>query len=230
MKPTPVTSVALEVPVQSDVLLQLLDQQIPQPDRLHALCWFAAHQSAFALAGTPPQPIRCRCRILSCRRGKLAVCGRIINLFQARKRCSFPSTCCRRRNACKQHRDSRDRSPSAICRLPPFDAGSAESITTSAWRDSRACHRTCPVRRKRSLRASSRQPPGVRSLDRESRPMSPIPSWAPVIAADSERAAVIRSCPAADFCEETQSVRGLPRVATDCALASAGCRDPSGDS
>ncbi len=55
MEPMPVTSVDLEVPVQSDVLLQLFDQQVPQPDRLHALCPFAAHPLAFALAGQSPE-------------------------------------------------------------------------------------------------------------------------------------------------------------------------------
>ena len=55
MEPAPVTSIDLEVPVQSDVLLQLLDQQVPHPDRLHALGQFAAHQSVFAMACPPPQ-------------------------------------------------------------------------------------------------------------------------------------------------------------------------------
>jgi hypothetical protein len=55
MEPMPVTSVDLEVPVQSDVLLQLFDQQVPQPDRLHALCPFAAHPLAFALARQSPE-------------------------------------------------------------------------------------------------------------------------------------------------------------------------------
>jgi hypothetical protein len=51
MEPVPVTSLKLEVPVQSDVLLQLFDQQVPQPDRLHALRPFAARPSSLALAG-----------------------------------------------------------------------------------------------------------------------------------------------------------------------------------
>jgi hypothetical protein len=46
----PVTHVAFKVQPQSDVLLELLDQQIPQPDRLHALRLFAAHQASFDLA------------------------------------------------------------------------------------------------------------------------------------------------------------------------------------
>jgi hypothetical protein len=46
----PVTHVTFEVQPQSDVLLELLDQQIPQPDRLHALRPFAAHQATFDLA------------------------------------------------------------------------------------------------------------------------------------------------------------------------------------
>jgi hypothetical protein len=55
MEPAPVTSIDLEVPAQSDVLLQLLDQQVPHPDRLHALGPFAAHPSVFTLACPPPQ-------------------------------------------------------------------------------------------------------------------------------------------------------------------------------
>ena len=57
MEPAPVTSVELEVPLQSDVLLQLLDQQMPHPDRLHALGAFSACQSDLALACAPPQPL-----------------------------------------------------------------------------------------------------------------------------------------------------------------------------
>ena len=57
MEPAPVTSIDLEVPVQSDVLLQLLDQQVPHPDRLHALGQFAAHHPVFAMACPPPQQI-----------------------------------------------------------------------------------------------------------------------------------------------------------------------------
>jgi len=55
MQPAPVTSVEREVSLQSDVLLQLLDQQVPHPDTLHALSQFAAHQSAFVVACQPPQ-------------------------------------------------------------------------------------------------------------------------------------------------------------------------------
>ena len=55
MAATPVTSVELDVPLQSDVLLQLLDQQMPQPDRLHALEAFSAHPSDWAFASLPPQ-------------------------------------------------------------------------------------------------------------------------------------------------------------------------------
>ena len=57
MDPGPITSVALEVSPQSDVLLQLLDQQVPHPDRLHALSLFAAYPQAFALACPPPQQL-----------------------------------------------------------------------------------------------------------------------------------------------------------------------------
>jgi hypothetical protein len=57
MEPAPVTSVELEVSLQSDVLLQLLDQQIPHPDRLYALTQFAAQQSALVFAGLPREQI-----------------------------------------------------------------------------------------------------------------------------------------------------------------------------
>ena len=50
MKPAPVTSVALKIQLQSEVLLQLLDQQVPHPERMLSLGQFAAHQPAFALA------------------------------------------------------------------------------------------------------------------------------------------------------------------------------------
>jgi len=51
MEPVPVTSVELKVPVESDVLLELFDQQVPHPDRLHALHPFAAQQFTFSPAG-----------------------------------------------------------------------------------------------------------------------------------------------------------------------------------
>jgi hypothetical protein len=60
MEAAPVTSVKLEVPIDSDVLLQLLDQQMPQLDRLYALGQFAAHQSSGALALPPPQQVMSR--------------------------------------------------------------------------------------------------------------------------------------------------------------------------
>ena len=43
MEPAPVTNVVLEVPLQSDVLLELLDQQIPRPDWLYELASLRAH-------------------------------------------------------------------------------------------------------------------------------------------------------------------------------------------
>jgi len=55
MQPAVVTSVELEVPLQSDVLLQLLDQQMPHPDQLHELGSFAAHKPALAPACPLPQ-------------------------------------------------------------------------------------------------------------------------------------------------------------------------------
>ncbi|MBZ5635775.1 MAG: hypothetical protein LAO55_21815 [Acidobacteriia bacterium] len=54
MEPAPATKVVLEVPPQSDVLVELLDQQVPHPDRLHALSQFVAHQPAWAVACPPP--------------------------------------------------------------------------------------------------------------------------------------------------------------------------------
>jgi hypothetical protein len=54
MDPAPVTSVELEVPIQSDVLLQLLDQQVPHPDQMHELAPFAAHPLEWVLAGPAP--------------------------------------------------------------------------------------------------------------------------------------------------------------------------------
>jgi hypothetical protein len=55
MEPKPVTAVELEVPLQSDVLLELLDQQVPHPDRLQALGQFAARPAVFAVACPPTQ-------------------------------------------------------------------------------------------------------------------------------------------------------------------------------
>ncbi|MBZ5674161.1 MAG: hypothetical protein LAP61_07930 [Acidobacteriia bacterium] len=55
MEPAVVTSVELEVPLQSDVLLQLLDQQMPHPDQMQELGSFAAHQQAWVPACPPPQ-------------------------------------------------------------------------------------------------------------------------------------------------------------------------------
>ena len=51
MEPAPAIHVALDVPLQSDELVALLDQQVPRPDRLLALSQFAAHQPALALLG-----------------------------------------------------------------------------------------------------------------------------------------------------------------------------------
>src|SRR6185369_1276968 len=54
MQPAPATDVVLGFRPQSDVLVELLDQQMPRPDRLHLLSQFAARQSAWILAGPPP--------------------------------------------------------------------------------------------------------------------------------------------------------------------------------
>lgn len=57
MEPAPVTSVSLEVRPQNDVLVQLLDQQVPHPDRLLSLNQFAALASALESACRPQEPI-----------------------------------------------------------------------------------------------------------------------------------------------------------------------------
>jgi hypothetical protein len=49
-KPTPATHLVLEVAPQNDVLVQLLDQQVPHPDQLLALARFAAQEQPFAFA------------------------------------------------------------------------------------------------------------------------------------------------------------------------------------
>jgi hypothetical protein len=54
MQPAPATNVVLDFRPQSDVLVELLDQQIPRPDRLHALSQFAARQTAWIWAGPTP--------------------------------------------------------------------------------------------------------------------------------------------------------------------------------
>src|SRR5436190_19836483 len=46
-KPAPATNIVLEVPPQNDVLVQLLDQQVPHPDQLLALARFAAQEQPF---------------------------------------------------------------------------------------------------------------------------------------------------------------------------------------
>lgn len=56
-KPVPVTNVVLEVSPQNDVLVQLLDQQVPQPDQLLALARFAAQEQAFTLAAQPQEKV-----------------------------------------------------------------------------------------------------------------------------------------------------------------------------
>ncbi len=50
---TPVLNVVFEVVPQSDVLVELLDQQVPHPDGLLALAQFAAHQPALDLVLAP---------------------------------------------------------------------------------------------------------------------------------------------------------------------------------
>jgi hypothetical protein len=57
MEPAPVANIALDVPLQGDVLVELVDQQVPHPDQMHALGQFEAHRSALVLACPPPQQI-----------------------------------------------------------------------------------------------------------------------------------------------------------------------------
>ena len=56
-KPTPATAIVLEVPPQNDVLVQLLDQQVPHPDQLLALARFAAQEQPFALAAPSQESV-----------------------------------------------------------------------------------------------------------------------------------------------------------------------------
>jgi len=56
MEPAPQTFLRLEFHPQSDVLLELLDQQVPQPDRMHPLGHFAASQPALTASAAPPNP------------------------------------------------------------------------------------------------------------------------------------------------------------------------------
>ena len=56
MEPAPQTSVHLAFHPQSDVLLELLDQQVPQPERMHALGHFAACQPALTVSAAPSTP------------------------------------------------------------------------------------------------------------------------------------------------------------------------------
>ena len=56
-KPAPATNVVLEVPPQNDVLVQMLDQQVPHPDQLLALARFAAQEQPFALAAPSQESV-----------------------------------------------------------------------------------------------------------------------------------------------------------------------------
>ena len=57
--PHTVTNVALDLPVESD-LVELLAQQVSHPDRLYALRPFAPPQQSFAVAGLPPEALSAR--------------------------------------------------------------------------------------------------------------------------------------------------------------------------
>jgi hypothetical protein len=57
VKPAPSANVVLEVPPQNDVLVQLLDQQVPHPDQLLALARFAAQEQPFALAAPAQESV-----------------------------------------------------------------------------------------------------------------------------------------------------------------------------
>ena len=56
-KPAPATNIVLEVPPQNDVLVQLLDQQVPHPDQLLALARFAAQEQPFVLASPAQESV-----------------------------------------------------------------------------------------------------------------------------------------------------------------------------
>jgi hypothetical protein len=56
-KPAPATNIVLEVPPQNDVLVQLLDQQVPHPDQLLALARFAAQEQPFAFASPSQESV-----------------------------------------------------------------------------------------------------------------------------------------------------------------------------
>ena len=56
-KPTPATGIVFEVVPQNDVLVQLLDQQVPHPDQLLALARFAAQEQPFALAAASQERV-----------------------------------------------------------------------------------------------------------------------------------------------------------------------------
>lgn len=56
-KPVVSTHVVLEVAPQNDVLVQLLDQQVPHPDQLLALARFAAQEQPFTPAAQPQERI-----------------------------------------------------------------------------------------------------------------------------------------------------------------------------
>jgi len=56
-KPAPATDIVFEVVPQNDVLVQLLDQQVPQPDQLLALARFAAQEQPFAMAAASQESV-----------------------------------------------------------------------------------------------------------------------------------------------------------------------------
>src|SRR5436190_16357556 len=56
-KPAPATDIVFEVAPQNDVLVQLLDQQVPHPDQLLALARFAAQEQPFTLAAASQESV-----------------------------------------------------------------------------------------------------------------------------------------------------------------------------
>ncbi len=206
MEPAPVTSVALEVPPQSDVLLQLLDQQVPHPDQLHALGQFAAHQPALAIACPPPQQFDVTVDTALPPAATLpADRRRLPARFQHRNAAALERCAARARTRRKPHRYFRD------CRKPAdgeFRGHAGGGIsppnghdgTSKPWRE--------PVRANaRRGRAPNNQLPGVRPFDGGF-----VGCRLPAHGAGDHggRGASVHTCSSADLCQETQNRWGCP--------------------
>ena len=209
MKAKPVTSVALEIPLESDVLLELLDQQVPHPDRLYALGEFAARQSAGALACPPPQQfdaarhgvagcsnIRCHCRLSTgCQHGDAA---------------AFRSPAAGARNAGKQDRDFGDRSRFADgdFRDPAYrgiDPGNGLGGTPEPPLEPVPAGAS-------SVRASSHRPTGVRPFGTGVSSDVTYPRWAPDVAADVEAPPLFDRLLPLTFAKRRKAAGNVPRV------------------